>query len=447
MLAGHSAPEIWDATLGQLLLRVTRQNFDSWLRATTGLRFEGTNLIVSVPNELTADWLSTRMRSVIRQALTTVAGGGLKVEYEVAPTLQPDAATALQPSLLPRHSTPLNPRFTFDRFLPGKYNRFALSTARDLIGNPETSYSPLFITGPGGSGKTHLLHAIGHEAQRQGLHFLIVTAEQFLSDFTTSVKDRSGATFRARYREVDLLLVDDVHSLVGKKATQQELFLTLASLHDHGRKVVVAGDLQASTCDAAARFQGLLAWGMVATIEQPTMEDRIGFVTMRASCQSADLSEEVLQYLALRVRSSIRDLEGAINRVVALGRITAEPMTIDLAAKALQPVSATPLVQEPPLQPTQLIETVCRYLEVDPAEISSQKRARALTYARHVSMYLLRQDAGLTYSAIARLLGKKDHSTIVHACTQLEKELKASPATRADIDAIRITLRGLRTSA
>lgn len=449
LLAGHSAPEIWDATLGQLLLRVTRQNYDSWLKATTGLRFEGTTLIVSVPNDLTADWLSSRMRTVIRQALTVVAGGGLKVAYEVASagTTAPGGGHPLQPSLLPRLSTPLNPRFTFDRLLEGDYNRIALATARDVVENPDSNYSPLFITGPSGTGKTHLLHAIGHLAYKQGLLFVIVSADQFLSDFTTSVRDRAGAEFRARYRDVDLLLVDDVHALVGKKATQQELFMTIASLHDRGRRVVVTGDLAASTCGAATRFQGHLGWGMVATIEHPSFEDRASFVSMKARSQGLSLPPEVVQYLALRIRQSTRDLEGAVNRVIALGRITSEPMTIDLAAKALQPVASTPGAKELTVQPVFLLEAVCRHLSVDPRDLSSPKRERSLTYARHIAMYLLRQDAGLTYSAIARLLGKKDHSTVVHACTQLERELKASPATRADIDAIRNFLRNAATAS
>jgi chromosomal replication initiator protein len=443
LLVGQSAATVWDATLGQLLLRVTRQNYDSWLRHTAGLRFDGTSLIVSVPNDLTADWLGTRMRSVIRQALTAVAGGGLKVEYAVVEPrgCNVDAPLPLQPSLLPRPTTPLNPRFTFKSFMPGRFNRLALTAAMELIDNPDTSYSPLFICGPSGSGKTHLLHAIGHRANEEGLRFTIVSADQFLSDFTNSVKERSGAAFRARYRELDLLLVDDIHTLAGKKATQQELFLTLSGLYDQGRRVVVTGDLQAATCGANGRFQGHLAWGLVTVIEPPDVSDRIEFVRGRSTCQGARLPDEVNHYLALRVRSGIRDLEGAVNRVIALGRISEEPMSIDLAARALRPVSAMPNSRQLPTQPTELIESVCRYLSVDPTVISSQKRDRALTYARQVAMYLLRQDSGLTYAAIARLLGKKDHSTVVHACSQVEKELKISPAVRADVDAIRSALR------
>jgi len=213
-----SAHQIWDATLAQLLIRVTRQNYDSWLRNTVGLRFEGTTLVVAAANELACDWLSTRMKSVIAQALTAVAGVGLQVRYQ--PAEEPDSGSPegspLQPSLLPRLQTPLNPRFTFATYLESGFNRLALSAARDIAGEAESNYSPLFVTGSAGNGKTHLLHAIAHETAQSGARLLLVSAEQFLNEFTTAVRNKSGAAFRARYRELDLLLVDDVHLLLGK---------------------------------------------------------------------------------------------------------------------------------------------------------------------------------------------------------------------------------------
>jgi chromosomal replication initiator protein len=437
-----SAHQIWDATLAQLLLRVTRQNYDSWLRNTVGLRFEGTTLVVAAANELACDWLATRMKSVIAQALTTVAGPGLQVRYIAADQNEPagSASSPLQPSLLPRLQVPLNPRFTFATYLEGDFNRLALSAARDIAGEGDCSYSPLFITGSAGNGKTHLLHAIAHAAAARGAQLLLVSAEQFLNEFTTAVRNKNGAVFRSRYRELDLLLVDDIHLLLGKKATLNEFYQTLAGLHDQGRRVAVAGDLSAMSSDAI-RFRDQLRWGLVAPIGEPSTEDRIRFVEAKAASQSMPLPDEVKHYLALRVRSSIRDLEGAVNRVTAIARISIDqPLDIDFTARALQPVSMLLQAQHPPVAPTDLLDAVCRHLSLSPGEITSQKRNRALTYARHLAMYLLRQDGGLTYSAIAQLLGKKDHSTVVHACTQLLREINVSPSLRADIDAVRASL-------
>jgi chromosomal replication initiator protein len=445
---GYSAPEVWEATLGQLLLRVTRQNFDSWLRNTTGLRYDGRTLIVGTPTELARDWLSTRMKAVIEQALITVAGPGLKFDFEVqeAPAA-PATDTPLQPAMIAQPATPLNPRFTFARFLPGPHNRLALLAAIDVKSNAESPYSPLFLTGGSGSGKTHLLHAIAHAALQEGQRALLVTAEQFLSEFTSAVRNRTGAAFRARYRDLDILLVDDVQGLVGKKATQSEFFQTVSELRDLGRRVVLAGDQQAIATSAGARFASQFHWGLVAEIGNPAIEDRMGFLVSRSVCQGVSVPDEVLHYIALRMRSNLRDLEGALNRVLALARISQEAVTIDFAARALHPFSDPVTCPQPELRPPAILEAVCRHLGVSLQELSGAKRTREITYARHLAMYLLRQDAGLTFQTIAQTLGRKDHSTVVHACKQLEMQMELTPALKADLDAVRACLDEARTAA
>ena len=434
-----TAQQIWEATLSQLMLRVTRQNYDTWLRSTVGKRYEGTTLIVSAPNGLACDWLSTRMKSVITQALTAVAGPGLTVRFESADEIvKADPTAPLQPRLIQNQRTPLNPRFTFETFMEASFNRLALTAARDIACNAPTLYSPLFISGNSGMGKTHLLHAIAHETHKCDDLVLLVSAEQFLSEFTTAIRNNSGAAFHARYREPDLLLVDDVHTLIGKKATLIQFYRTLAGLHDEGRRVVVAGDLSTMSAEAT-RFKTMLRWGLVAHIEDPPAEDRIRLIDLKARAQGLELPAEVQHYIALRVRTSIRELEGAVNRVSALSHISREPLTIDFAAQALRPVTTT-LETEHQVTPTQLIDAVARHLQLPATDITSQKRARALTYARHVAMYLLRHDTSMTYAAIAQLMNKRDHSTVVHACSQLLNQITVSPELRADIDAIRAAL-------
>jgi chromosomal replication initiator protein len=428
------------------MLRITRQNYDTWLRATVGMRYEGTTLIVSAPNGLACDWLSTRMKSVIGQALTAVAGPGLMVRFEsVDDPAQPDTTQPLQPRLIQNLRTPLNPRFTFDSFMEAPFNRLAATAAHDIACNAASRYSPLFISGNSGMGKTHLLHAIAQETHKCDDLVLLVTAEQFLSEFTNAVRTRTGPEFRARFRQPDLLLVDDVQALTGKKATLVEFYRTIGALHDEGRRVVVTGDVSAMAAEAI-RFKTMLRWGLVANLEDPSAEDRIRLIGLKALAQGLELPMEVQHYIALRVRSSIRELEGAVNRVSALSHISPQPLTIDFAAQALRPVTAS-LETENRVTPTQLIEAVARHLELPPEDITSQKRARALTYARHVAMYLLRHDSAMTYSAIAQLMNKKDHSTVVHAYSQLAHQLPGSPELRADIDAIRAVLHIPTTAA
>jgi chromosomal replication initiator protein len=435
-----SAHQVWEATLSELLLRVTRQNYETWLRNTVGLRFEGTTLVVGAANDLTCDWLTTRMRQVIAQALSAVAGPGVRARFEPTSGCTSNGSRSpVQPPLLANQHTPLNPRFTFATFLEGDFNRLALSAAQDVANNVETPYSPLFITGGGGMGKTHLLHAIAHQCSVAGVRFLLVPAEQFLNEYTNAIRNKTGAAFRGRYREIDVLLVDDVQVLLGKKATLNEFYQTVAGLHDQGRRIAVVGDPAAMDCDAA-RFHGQLRWGLVAPIEQATPQERARFVEAKALGQGMELPDEVKHYLALRIRSSIRELEGAVNRVTALARISRQPLDIDFAARALKPVSILSSDQAPAKSPTDLLAAVCRHLSVTPSELASQKRNRSLTYARHLAMYLLRQDGGLTYASIAQLMHKKDHSTVVHACNQLLRELEFSPSLRADVDAVRSSL-------
>jgi chromosomal replication initiator protein len=435
---------VWEATLNQLLLRVTRQNYDTWLRSTIGLRFDGTTLVVAAASELACDWLSTRMRAVIAQALTSAAGPGLQLRFEPFESPCLAGSQPLQPSLLPGLTTPLNPRFTFETFLEADFNQMALTAAQDVAIAEGSTFSPLFVTGDAGSGKTHLLHAIAHAAAARGSRVLLAGAEQFLGEYTTAVRKRSLEAFRARFREPDVLLIDDVHLLLGKRATLNELHLTLAALGDQGKRAAVAGQ-PIATKGASGRFATDLCWGLIAAIATPGIEDRIRFLAAKAAIQNVHLPDEVQHYLALRARTTMRDLEGAINRVTALARISPDPVTIDFAARALQPVGngANP---EPP-SPTSLLQAVCTHLSVNCDDVVGAKRRQDLAYARHLAMYLLRRDAGLTYAAIATLLGKKDHSTVVHAYSQLEKQLTLSPSLRADIDAIRAALHNANTAA
>jgi chromosomal replication initiator protein len=445
--ASVSASEVWDATLAQLLLQVSPHTYENWLKDTAGLRFEGTTLVVRAPSDLARDWLSSRLRAMVLKCLTAAAGPGLSLRFEAAQdgAAIADSDTALQPPLIPAPSFPLNARFSFATFFPAPSNRLALAAAQEVAADPDTSYSPLFLSGPSGCGKTHLLHAIAREAARVHARAVLAPADHFLADFTTAVRSHSTPAFRAKYRDVDLLLIDDVHQLSGKKATQQELFQTVAVLHDSGRRVVLAGDLAAFPCDASSRLHACLASGLIAAIDPPALEERLQFVRSKAAATRATLPLEVIQYVAIRAKASFRDLDGAVNRVLALARISDEPLSIDLAARALQGVAAPR--RRPPPPPSHVVDAVCRRFQLTPACLSSPSRSRQRSYARQLAMYLLREDCGLTYKSIALLFSRKDHSTVIHACSQVASQLGLSPETRADIDAIRTDLSPLAESA
>jgi chromosomal replication initiator protein len=441
----YSAPDLWQSILDQLSIRVSRQNYENWLRETVGLRFEGTLLVVGAPSELTCDWLATRLRKVVAQVAKAVVGPGLSICYE-APVTRPAAANPtdepIQPLLLQEPPTPLNPRYTFASLFEGEFNRFAVRSAGDLIERPESACSPLLVLAPAGCGKTHLLHAIGHAAQQRNEHYLLVNAEQFLADFGSANRQRSWPEFRARYRGVDLLLVDDVHTLEGKIATQAEFLQTVVALQDSGRRLVV-------TADGGRMLGGhsdSQRWALVAEIGQPAIEDRTRFLQDRFAAQRVEVPVEVVHYMALR-KASPRDLEAALNQVVAHSRISSEAISIDLAARAMQPFAgqaSQPIAQLPPAA---IIDAVCARLGVSPDDLRGAKRSRAISHARHVAMYLLRQDGGLTLKSIAQALAKKDHSTVVYGCNTIAGFLESSPTLRADIDSIRAALSERFTAA
>ena len=427
------------------MLRVTRQNYDTWLRSTMGCHYEGTTLIVKTGSDLACDWLSTRMRSVIAQSLTAVAGGGVSVRFEPNEMPAPVADEPRQPPLLPRMEAPLNPRFTFDSFLEAGFNQLALRSAREVL-DGEGRYSPLLITGAVGSGKTHILHALAHDAAKMRVPFILVGAERFMNDYNTAVQKKDVPAFRSRYRDAEMLLIDDIHLLLGRKATLNELVQTIRSLADRGHIVVVTSDPSRAPANEAERVHNQPFWGLQTHIDLPSVEDRGRFIAAKLVQQGITVPDEVKQYLALRIRTNIRDLEGAVNRLTALAKISHAELNIEFASRALEPFS-TPAKDNVVPTPMRLLEAVCQHLGVSLDQLRSAGRARDLAYARHLAMYLLRGESQLTFAAIAQLLNKKDHSTVVHACNQIATQLGVSTSVRADIDAVKSLLTATNTAA
>jgi chromosomal replication initiator protein len=340
---------------------------------------------------------------------------------------------------------PLNPRFTFDSFLEAGFNQLALRSAREVL-DGEGRYSPLLITGAAGSGKTHILHALAHDAAKMRVPFILVGAERFMNDYNTAVQKKDVPAFRSRYRDAEMLLIDDIHLLLGRKATLNELVQTIRSLADRGHIVVVTSDPSRAPASEAERVHNQPFWGLQTHIDLPSAEDRGRFIAAKLDQQGIRVPDEVKQYLALRIRTNIRDLEGAVNRLTALAKISHAELNIEFAARALEPFT-TPANDNIAPTPMRLLEAVCQHLGVSLDQLRSAARARDLAYARHLAMYLLRGESQLTFAAIAQLLNKKDHSTVVHACNQIATQLGVSTNVRADIDAVKSLLNATNTAA
>jgi chromosomal replication initiator protein len=446
-LEDASASRLWDTALGRLQLQVTRPNYDTWLKDTVGLRFEESRFVVGAPSDFATEWLNTRLRPLISNVLTALTGQALDVGFEVlgAPGLSQEAAltvsrgsaTASKPSW-PRPR--LNPAFTFDSFVVGSCNRLAHAAAMAVASAPGHAYNPLLICGGTGLGKTHLLHAIAQEAVRSDLPVVCASAEQFTTEFVTAIRDHRADEFRYRYRSPDILLIDDVQFLQGKDQTQIEFYHAFDELHGSGRQIAL-------TCDRCPqdlafldqRLRSRLQGGLVADVKPPNFHTRMAILYAKANAQGLSIGTDVLDFLASRLPDNVRELEGALTRLAAYARLTHRPLSVELAAAALEDVTSD---LPPPLPtPEAILSAVCGHFSLSRQVLSSRDRDRQLTYARQIAMYLLREEARRTLAEIGRLLGGRDHATVLHGCTKIGKEFNLLPETRQHVECLRRTLR------
>lgn len=441
------ARELWDTALGRLELQVTRPNFDTWLRDTRGLRIEDDRLVVGAPTDFAREWLETRLKAIILKTIAAVAERPLDVVFEVfrgdpAPPppalLEPAEVRSAQARM--RNAAPLfNPAFTFDAFVTGEENRLAYHAAL-AAATGSAAYHATVIWGPVGLGKTHLLHAIGHRAVAEGRTVVFVTAERFANEFATAARDRSFQAFRERYRRCDVLLLDDLQFLEGKEHTQEEFFHTFDDLAAAGAHIAVTADRPPALLSGLLpKLRSRLAAGLVADIQPPAYPTRFAIVAARAQRERIPIDDDVLALIAAEDVTNVRELEGRFNRVVAFAQLLpADPISPDLARKALVPFANHRPPE--PVSASAVIDAVCRHLGVDPDDLTSKKRDRKTTYARHLVMYLLRELGRQPLSDIGRLLGGRDHSTVIHAVQRISQEIACIPETRRDVDALRSML-------
>lgn len=441
------ARDLWETALGRLELQVTRPNFDTWLRDTRGLRIEDDRLVVGAPTDFAREWLETRLKSIILKTVAAVAERPLDVVFEVSrgeaapppPALLDPAEVRSALADRARVAPLFNPAFTFDAFVAADENRLAYNAAlAAATGSP--SYHATVICGPVGLGKTHLLHAIGHRAVAEGKTVVFATAERFANEFAAAARDRSFQAFRDRYRHCDLLLLDDLQFLEGKDHTQEEFFHTFDDLASAGAHVAVTADRPpALLAGLLPKLRSRLAAGLVADIQPPSYPTRFAIVAARARREHIRMGDDVLDLIASRDTTNVRELEGGFNRVVAFAQLhPGGAISPELARKALAPFAdARP---SEPVPASVIIDAVCRHVGVDLQDLTSKKRDRKTTYARHLVMYLLRELGRQPLSDIGRMLGGRDHSTVIHAVHRIANELHVVPETKRDVEALRASL-------
>ncbi|MCH7906607.1 MAG: chromosomal replication initiator protein DnaA [Chloroflexi bacterium] len=445
--------QLWAATLGRLQLEVPRPNFETWLKGTQALRFDDECLVIGTESPFAAAMLEERLATTISRAVERIAGRPVTVRFEVIADadgpvvdtthdLRPQASDDGGAPDTQRGATdgsfgslPLNPRFTFDEFVVGPSNELAHAAATRVAAVPGSVYNPLYLYAKVGLGKTHLLQAIGNELNARGMQVIYVSSERFTNDYIRAIQAGTTEQFRAFYRGTDALLMDDIQFIAGKSQTQEGFFHTFNELHMAGRQVVVTGDEPARQSLLEERIQSRLEGGLVVDIQAPDYETRTAILREKAKGLQVQLPEDVLDVVASRPFSNVRELEGSLNRIVAYGQMTGTPITVDIARRALGDLLATR--HEEPATPSAVITAVSEHFGTDIETLKGPRRTKEVSLARHVAMYLLRETSSLSSPQVGLALGGRDHSTVLYAQRKMENLLKTDPELRNVMAAIR----------
>jgi chromosomal replication initiator protein len=459
---------IWQRALAELQSIMTSQNYGTWLQNTRCVDYEGSVMTVGVPNTFNKEYLEKKIPHLIDKAMQGLGYGNLSLRYTVVSSEQsangakpravtrsavnaqisPNAQQAVRPPISPPtpffsgQSSQLNPRYVFETFIQGGGNRFAHAASMGVAENPARQFNPLFIWGSVGLGKTHLLHAIGHEALRQHPHLqvLYTSSEKFMNEMIGAIQKGRTEEFRSRYRYVDILLIDDIQFIAGKESTQDEFFHTFNTLHEAQKQIVMTSDRHPKAMTTLEdRLRSRFEWGLIADVQPPDLEHRMAILQAKAELQSVPVPKNVIDYIARRVQSNVRELEGTLTRITAMASVAGSAVTLELATIALEANAGGVRRSAPTLD--EVMEAVLNHYKVDRHFMLSTSRERAIALPRQVAMYLMREEAQCSLPRIGTYLGNRDHSTVMHGCDKIASELKnENVQVRKDVSAIRSAL-------
>jgi len=428
---------------------MTRATFDTWLRGSEVIEFKDGLFTVYVRHAYAVDWLQNRLLAVVKRTLQRHAGPGAEIQF-TARAPESDESLVLVPETVPeesqdmrtkntsrsngRPSSILYPHYTFDTFVVGANNRLAHAASLAVTENPAHAYNPLFIYGGVGLGKTHLLHALGHAAKARGMSVLYVSSEWFTNDLINAIRAQKTESFRLKYRNTDLLLVDDIQFIAGKERTQEEFFHTFNALHSAGKQIVVSCDRPPKALVALEdRLQSRFGWGLIADVQPPEFETRIAILRAKAEGAASLVPDEVLAYIARKIPSNIRELEGALNRVVAHARLMHAPLGLQTAERALESIVA----HTADLSPERIVKEVALHYKLSEEQLIGRSRARVVSLPRQLAMFLIREETDASLPQIGQLLGGRDHTTVLHGCDKISNQIETDERLRRDWLAIK----------
>jgi len=425
--------QAWQSVLGQLQMEMPKASFDTWVRDTQPLSYENGVLTVGVQNAYARDWLENRLASTVGRLLVGILNSNASVDFVVTKEDKMESSetgaagnVGVDADEPPARNSTLNPRYTFETFVVGAGNRLAHAACMAVAEKPARAYNPLFLYGGVGLGKTHLLHAIGNACHARGLSALYVSSEEFTNDMINAIRTHTTQAFREKYRSIDVLLVDDIQFIAGKESTQEEFFHTFNTLHGQDKQIIVSSDRPPKALvTLEERLRSRFEWGLAADIQPPDLETRLAILRAKAERTGRFISDEILETVARRVESNIRELEGALNRILAFADLSGSSLTPQLVEMALVDL----LPQRQNILPEKIIELVAREWQTSVEALLGRDRTQKIAEPRQVAMYLMRKETDASLPMIGEVLGGRDHTTVMYAIQKIATEIE----TKADL--------------
>lgn len=441
--------QAWQATLGQLQMEMSKAAFDTWVRSSELVSYQEDNFTVGVLNAYARDWLESRLSTTVNRLLTGIMGRPQTVNFVVwhkdfepvedEDEMAPEGKANLLGDNAQRSNGTINPRYTFDNFVVGPSNRLAHAASMAVAENPARAYNPLFLYGGVGLGKTHLLHAMGNTALQRGLQVLYVSSEEFTNDLINAIRTHTTPAFRERYRRIDVLLIDDIQFIAGKESTQEEFFHTFNTLHGQDKQIVMSSDRPPKAMvTLEERLRSRFEWGLTADIQPPDLETRIAILRSKAERAGSQVPAEILETIARLVQSNIRELEGALTRVMAFSDLSGQPLSTALVHTAL----ADLLPQRTTLETGQVLKAVADVFGLSSEDLLGRNRSRDISLPRQVAMYLMREEVNASLPQIGEALGGRDHTTVMYACEKVADLIERDDRFRRQVLQIRERLYG-----
>ena len=417
----------------------TKISYETWIKNLEIQSADNNNIILLASSTFQKDAIEARYHDLLTNTFNYITNKDCRISIiskEDAPSVTEANPVSLDTNYGISNST-LNPKYTFDSFVVGNNNRFAHAAALAVAESPATSYNPLFIYGGVGLGKTHLMHAIGNSILRNNREskILYVTSEKFTNQLINAIKDNKNEQFRTKYRNIDVLLIDDIQFIAGKERIQEEFFHTFNTLHESGKQIILSSDRPPKDIQLLEdRLKSRFEWGLIADISNPDYETRLAILRKKAQIDNIIIDDEILSNIANRIDSNIRELEGTLNKLIAKSSLTNSSITMEMAEKAINDIVSQ---KDKVISSDFIQETVAKYFNISSKDLKGSKRSNDIAFPRQIAMYLCRNVAQMSLPQIGKDFGKRDHTTVMHACNKIEKEIKDNQNTKLIVESVK----------